>query len=639
MNLSEKQRQIVEDDSSKIVVIAAAASGKTHTMVEKVRRLLRQGVNPKEIVVITFTNMSAEELRARLADDFNSDLFIGTIHSLANYFLMSAGVDTSKYLNEEKFDKLFSLVKKNPQCIRPISFLLLDEAQDSTPMEFEFIFNMIKPKSFMVVGDRRQCQPKGTKILMRDGKEKNIEDLQVGDEIVWYEPENGRCCGINGNTYNSKHKYVEKVEHHLKEEGYLITLHTENGLKTQYTEEHRTFIKMRKDTDFKHLVYLMCNDDYRFRVGKIPLSGIETKNGNPWHEKMAAEGYTKIWILNIFKTDKEARVYQQKISYKYQIPQLYWQTNKVQWTKGDIDYIYEGIDIKNNGIKCLTDHQLDINLPLVDKNIDWMFKQKFAINATSQIYAINIIPEVMDCLIYDYTPSNHSRKKFEKIIGTKEKIRNSLEVYSLQVEGGTYVADGIVTHNCIYAWRGSKPYLLTNLSKQDDVVTYDLNENYRNGREILIFAKRLIQPTGMYDTSVAMREFDGNVVQLDYNLQTIKKYLSKLQEKGSWAILTRTNKDANLIEDFLKDEGFEVDGFKQGQLTRKELVEKMESNSIKVLTIHSAKGLEWDYVFVVGAKLFSEEERCIAYVGATRARKGLVWMNTSKKKKKMYSWE
>ena len=39
--------------------------------------------------------MAAEELRSRLADDFTSDMFIGTIHSLANYFLMASGVDTS----------------------------------------------------------------------------------------------------------------------------------------------------------------------------------------------------------------------------------------------------------------------------------------------------------------------------------------------------------------------------------------------------------------------------------------------------------------------------------------------------------------------------------------------------------------
>ena len=235
--------------------------------------------------------------------------------------------------------------------------------------------------------------------------------------------------------------------------------------------------------------------------------------------------------------------------------------------------------------------------------------------------------------------SNHSRKKFEKITGTKERISGQLEVYSLQVEGGTYVADGIVTHNCIYAWRGSVPTLLSNLAAEDGVVSYDLNENYRNGGNILNFAKKLIRPTGMYDTSIAMKEEGGTVVEIEYSLQTLKRYLEKLKDRGSWVVLTRTNSEADNVEYFLKKEGFKVDSFKQGQLTREELLKKMKDDSIKVLTIHSSKGLEWDYACVIGARFFSQEERCIAYVAATRARKGLLWMTTPRKKKTYYNWE
>ena len=126
----------------------------------------------------------------------------------------------------------------------------------------------------------------------------------------------------------------------------------------------------------------------------------------------------------------------------------------------------------------------------------------------------------------------------------------------------------------IYQWRGSVPSLLTNLSKQDGVVTYDLNENYRNGKQILAYAKKIIQPTGMFDTSIARMPLEGNVAQLEYSLQTIKRFLLRLKDKGSWAILARTNSQANLIEDFLRDEGFKVDSFKQGQLTREEVSRK-----------------------------------------------------------------
>jgi superfamily I DNA/RNA helicase len=117
---------IVNTTASKVVVIAAAASGKTRTLVARTQHLLQNGVNPKKIVVITFTNSAAEELGDRL--NHPQGLFIGTIHSYANYLLRVAGVDTSRVLDDEKFDQLFPLVKQHPECIQQVDHLLLDES-------------------------------------------------------------------------------------------------------------------------------------------------------------------------------------------------------------------------------------------------------------------------------------------------------------------------------------------------------------------------------------------------------------------------------------------------------------------------------------------------------------------------------
>ena len=78
--------------------------------------------------------MAATELKQRLEDDYKPGLFIGTIHSLANYFLTSAGISTSILLNNEKFDELFSMVKEHPACIHHFEWILLDEAQDSNDL-------------------------------------------------------------------------------------------------------------------------------------------------------------------------------------------------------------------------------------------------------------------------------------------------------------------------------------------------------------------------------------------------------------------------------------------------------------------------------------------------------------------------
>ena len=157
MSLSKLQKEILDKQDKKIVVMASAASGKTLVLTEKVRRVLQNGFDPKEVAVITFTNMAADVLRKRLGDDYKEGLFIGTIHSLANQFLLSYGIDTSHLIDKERFDDLFNLVRKNPRCIKPLKYILLDEAQDTGQDEFNFIFKMINPEYFFVVGDMKQA--------------------------------------------------------------------------------------------------------------------------------------------------------------------------------------------------------------------------------------------------------------------------------------------------------------------------------------------------------------------------------------------------------------------------------------------------------------------------------------------------
>ena len=80
--LNPEQRRAVLTDDDRCLVVAGAGTGKTHMLVAKIRDLIRQGrAAPHEIVVVTFTNKAAGELRERLAD--LPGIEIGTIHHLA----------------------------------------------------------------------------------------------------------------------------------------------------------------------------------------------------------------------------------------------------------------------------------------------------------------------------------------------------------------------------------------------------------------------------------------------------------------------------------------------------------------------------------------------------------------------------
>ena len=157
MNFSTEQLEIINAPlDEKTIVMAAAAAGKTATLTERIRKVLKNGVSPNRIVAITFTNNAAAEMKERLGEDYKDGLFIGTIHSYANHLLNNNGYNTQRVRDEEEFDELFSMIEENPEVLKPIDYLLCDESQDLNSEQFLFVTTVLDPKAMLIVGDVRQ---------------------------------------------------------------------------------------------------------------------------------------------------------------------------------------------------------------------------------------------------------------------------------------------------------------------------------------------------------------------------------------------------------------------------------------------------------------------------------------------------
>ena len=351
MVLSKEQKEIIETKESKVLVSCVAAAGKTAVLTERVKYLIDHGISSGKIVVITFTNAAAEEMTKRIGEK-GKGVFIGTIHSYANYLLRSYGISTNKIIKDEAFDELLPLIKENLGCIQEVTHLLLDEAQDTDEEQFDFLINKIKPENYFLVGDPRQT---------------------------------------------------------------------------------------------------------------------------------------------------------------------------------------------------------------------------------------------------------------------------------------------------IYSWRGVDPDALFKLSMQNDVKTYTLNKNYRNGEKILYFAKNIINKLGFRykDISKSASGASGQVIQIYYDLNSIYKFVTNPHygTYKDWFILTRTNNQLSDIQSFLKMKRVPCGTFNRADLSNEELNEKIQENTVKVLTIHTAKGLEAPNVIVVGALGYNDEEIRISYVAATRAKNNLIWTLPNYRKSKIKSWE
>lgn len=150
MHLDSKQMEIVNSNASQILVIAGSGSGKTRVLTERIKRLINDGVPTEEIVVITFTNAAADEIKERLG--YVGEAFIGTIHGYANRILLRNGINTREYIEKEDFDQFFQIIKARKVQLPYVEHLLVDEYQDVDPRQFEF-FKLLSPTNFFAVGD------------------------------------------------------------------------------------------------------------------------------------------------------------------------------------------------------------------------------------------------------------------------------------------------------------------------------------------------------------------------------------------------------------------------------------------------------------------------------------------------------
>ena len=92
IHLDQEQINVILDESKYLMVIAGAGSGKTTTMSAKVKYLVDiKKVDPKKIILISFTNKAVLELKERINDNFNIPCDISTFHSFAYKLLKNSG--------------------------------------------------------------------------------------------------------------------------------------------------------------------------------------------------------------------------------------------------------------------------------------------------------------------------------------------------------------------------------------------------------------------------------------------------------------------------------------------------------------------------------------------------------------------
>ena len=80
--LNTKQQEAVNFKNGQMLVVSCPGSGKTTVIVARVHQLIESGVNPSNILIITFTKEAADQMQKRYEKEYGpTQAFFGTIHS------------------------------------------------------------------------------------------------------------------------------------------------------------------------------------------------------------------------------------------------------------------------------------------------------------------------------------------------------------------------------------------------------------------------------------------------------------------------------------------------------------------------------------------------------------------------------
>lgn len=188
----------------------------------------------------------------------------------------------------------------------------------------------------------------------------------------------------------------------------------------------------------------------------------------------------------------------------------------------------------------------------------------------------------------------------------------------------------------IYGFKGADLNILRGIYEDYDTTVYQLNQNYRCPPNILSFAEDFLGSMQKMSISSSPVKSKNGILEKCSFYEAVEE-MEYYGDWGSWAIITRSNDEIVAAQETLNAKNIPNITFKKGDLDLIEMEKVLTENKVKILTAHVGKGLSFKKVIGVGAKLFKEEERRIAYVMATRAEQELYWCPSIKPKNKKKS--
>lgn len=603
--LNDMQERACEHVDGPLLILAGAGSGKTRVITHRVAYLMEhEGVNPLNILAITFTNKAAREMRERvdlIVGDGADRVWVSTFHSLCVRILR-------RYADKIGYGKNFDIYDSDDQKSTVKSILKDFQIDPKRYPEKMFMAEISKAKEKYLSPDefakKNVADYAGTKAVevyteyQSRLKKNNVMDF---DDLIYKTVELFEHNPDVLDTYQNRFRYIMVDE-------YQDTNHIQFLLVKMLARKYRNLCVVGDDDQSIYKfrganITNILNFEKEYEDAKvIKLEQNYRSCGNILAAANAVIQHNAGRKDKALWTDKDAG---EKISFE--------QCDS-EYAEGDMvasrikTLVRQGVDYRDIAILYRTNAQSRVlGEKMVYANIP------YRVYGGTNFYARK---EIKDVLAYLKVINNSTDNLyFRRVVNVPKrgigeaslsKVESFADAYGLSMMDAAARADEIP---------GMAAKTSAKIRQFAELIT-SFRDMLADGESLDSVYDRILEDTG-YESELIAEHTEEAMTRLE-NIDELRNKVVEFTEDNEEAGLSEFLEEIALVSD--------LDAMSE------------DDNQVKLMTLHSAKGLEFPYVFICGMedRVFPsgmalnsddpdalEEERRLCYVGITRAMKKL----------------
>ena len=590
--LNEEQLDAVKTTDGPLLVLAGAGSGKTKVLTTRIAYLIESGVEPYNILAITFTNKAAKEMKERVFKLVGEvkDIQISTFHSFGLYII-------KRHYNLLGYERNFTILDGDDSLVL-VKNIVKEMGLNTDDYNPKAIRNKISGAKNELVYPEEYEKYAGTDFeeivckvykkyeeRLKNNNSVDFDDLlilpiklfSVYKDILKMYQERFKYILVDEYQDTNRVQYILVNMLAARYKNICVVGDNDQAIYSWRGSDYRNILNFEKD--YPELKSVMLEENYRSTGNILKAANEVIKNNKIRKDK------------NLWTKHEEGS----KIRYHRASDEKDEASYVVKEIK---NLLYDGVRREDIAVLYRTNAQ--------SRNIEEaMLRENIPYKVIGSFYFYNR-KEIKDLISY------------LKLIYNKNDDISLVRIINVPKRG---IGDKTISNlsdksfklnKCIY------DVIETGKEQEFKKIIEELKENSKDAT-LTELVDLILDKTGIRKELESEKTVDAEI------------RLSNLEEFKSITRTYEENSDSPTLEEFLEEISLVADMNEH----------KNETNVVTLMTVHAAKGLEFDYVFVIGMEegLFPhlnsmetedlEEERRLCYVAITRAKKKL-WLINAK---------